>query len=94
MRYRSLQVAMAIVGLTACQPRTVIQDRPHLVSVPVATGCVSGDRPAPVPTMKQTIGDAAWKALTPRQKAAHLAAQSLRHQSRAQALDAATAGCR
>ena len=80
--------------LAACARPTLVRERIERVSVPVAVGCVAGERPSPVAPLSATFDAAAWAALTPRQKAAQVAAQALRHQSRGDALAAATRGCR
>jgi hypothetical protein len=87
---------LAALALAGCAHTgsTVKQDLPSRAAVPVAVGCVSGERPAAVAPLKERFDGAAWRALTPKQKTAEVAAQALRHQSRAQALDAATSSCR
>jgi hypothetical protein len=85
--------ALALFALSSCAPRTVVQERVQAVSVPVTVPCVSGPRPGAVAPLSAGHNATAWQALTVKQKAALVAAQGLRHQSRAQALDAATGAC-
>ena len=66
---------------------------PARATVPVAVGCVSGDRPDAVAPLSATHGHQEWTALSAQQKAALVAAQGLRHQNRSDALDAATGAC-
>jgi hypothetical protein len=89
-----MQICMvAVIG--GCAERGVIEPaKPVTISVPVAVGCVDGVRPDAVPALNTEFSVDAWAALTPRQKAALVAAQGLKHQSRAEGLDAATGGCR
>lgn len=87
-----LLTALVLTGCAGLQaPPLPVVER---VPVPVATGCVAGDRPAaPVP-LRDRYDAAAWAALTPAQKAAAVAAQALRHQNRGDAIAAATFACR
>jgi hypothetical protein len=81
--------------LVGCADRGAIEPaKPVTISVPVAVGCVDGDRPPAIAPLNTQFNVDAWAALTPRQKAALVAAQGLRHQGRAERLDAATGGCR
>jgi hypothetical protein len=91
---RSIFAVSAILALGACQPRVIVQDRIKTISVPVSVGCVAGERPEAVQPLRVKIGDAAWKALTARQKTDLVGAQALSHQSQGQGLGAATAGCK
>ena len=86
MRYLILLFALAGCG------GTVVQDRPTVVKVPVAIGCVSGARPDPVASLKAQHPD--WGSYTPKQKAALVAAQALRHKNYGQELDSATSACK
>lgn len=84
---------LAMLG--GCAGRGAIEPaKPVTTSVPVAVGCVDGDRPVAIAPLNTQFNVDAWAALTPRQKAALVAAQGLRHQSRADRIDAATGGCR
>ena len=88
-------ISAALLLLTGCGASGGIkEDRPTTVSVPVAVGCVAGERPAPVAPLSTQFDNAAWDALGAPQKAAAVSAQALRHQSAHGGLDAATAGCR
>lgn len=94
----NLPIAAAIIApiiLGGCgDKRTVVRDRIERVSVPVAVGCVSGERPAAVTSLKDQISADQWKALTLKQKAENVSAQALRHQSYGQAVSAATGACK
>lgn len=86
-------VLLAVLLLGGCTRATVVQDRPTAVSVPVTVPCVSGPRPDAVTPLSVAHSAREWAALTVKQKAALVAAQGLRHQSRADGLDAATGAC-
>lgn len=86
-------ICLSLVLIAACTRPTVVQERVSTASVPVTVPCLSGPRPAPVEPLQARLSDEQWKALTPKQKAALVAAQGQRHQTRAQALDAATGAC-
>lgn len=83
-----------MLALSACSSGTVVTEKVERVSVPVAVGCVSGERPAMVAPLKERFTADQWAALTPKQKSANVAAQGLKHQNRAQMLDSATGACR
>jgi hypothetical protein len=81
--------------LVGCADRGAIEPaKPVTISVPVAVGCVDGARPDGVVALNTEFDAAAWGRLTPKQKAALVARQGLRHQNRAAKLDAATGACR
>ena len=81
----------ALGGCAATAP--VVRETIKTVSVPVAVGCVVGSRPDAVPPLNIAIPTAEWRGLSPKQKAEAVAAQGLRHQNRADAIDAATGAC-
>lgn len=85
----------ALVLLIGCASRPGVQKETiATASVPVAVGCVSGDRPADVAPLNSVYDAVRWTAFTVRQKAAAVAAQGLKHQNRATALQSATGACR
>jgi hypothetical protein len=90
--YFIVLTGMLCLVLSGCGS-TVVQERIVTRSVPVTVPCVSGPRPDPVLPLSATISAAEWAKLTPRQKAAHVAAQGLRHQSHGEAIEAATGAC-
>lgn len=70
------------------------QARPEIVPpplIPVRVACIEGDRPDEVTPLTERYPD--WNKLTPKQKAAIIGAQGLRHQVFGQKLNAATIGC-
>jgi hypothetical protein len=72
------------------------QARPELVPpplIPVRVACVSGERPPAVAPLKERYTAEEWSRLTPKQKAAIIGAQGLRHQVFGEKLNAATIGC-
>lgn len=92
MRLLALFVAVGLAGCGAEDRRPL--ESPGTVSVPVAVGCVSGPRPSDVTPLQAEFPGQEWAKLTAKQKAALVAAQGLRHQSRAEGLEAATGACR
>lgn len=84
----------AMLGGCARGDRAPVREVVKTVSVPVAVGCVSGNRPDAVPPLASVYSASEWSALSAKQKAELVAAQALRHQNRAQALEAATGACR
>ena len=74
-------------------PQVIYRDRPVEVKVPVAQPCVVGTRPtAPVPLNKQYSAEA-WKALSPKQKAAIVSKHALDLKTYGENVNGATAGC-
>lgn len=88
-----MRIVLLAALLSGCATRTIVQDRPERASVPVTVPCVSGTRPDAVAPLSAQFSRQEWAKLNPKQKAALVAAQGLRHQSRADALDAATGAC-
>lgn len=87
---RAILVGLALVSLTACG-KTVVQDRPVQVKVPVPVSCVL-ERPAKPETLAARTPD--WDALDVRQKSAWVARHALDLRTYGEQLDAATGGCR
>jgi hypothetical protein len=79
---------LILFTLTACG-KTVIQDRPVRVAVPVAQSCAL-PRPTP-PAPLSARSD--WDSLDVKQKAALVAKQALLWQTYGEQLNAATAAC-
>lgn len=88
---RMIILAAALL-LTACGPRVITRDRVETVSVPVIQKCAS-EKPVSVQPVRDRIDEAAWAALTLKQKAETMAAQGLRHLNYAASLQAATSAC-
>ena len=63
--------------LAACSGKTVVQDRPVRVAVPVPAPCAT-KRPAKVPTLRDRFSDDEWAAMDARQKAAAVAEHAIR----------------
>lgn len=80
-----------LLTLTACGSRTVVEDRPQTVSVPVTVPCVSGERPEAVIPLTQAHPD--WMGKSVKQKTELAAAQALRYKSYGEALNASTGAC-
>ena len=70
-----------------------VRERIVTVSVPVTVPCVSGARPVAVPPLNIAIPEREWEGLSPKQKAEAVSAQALRHQNRAEKIEAATGAC-
>ena len=88
-------ILFAALLLAGCNHAAKPVESPgSVVSVPVAVGCLSGARPDAITPLSAQYGHEAWNALTVAQKAALVASQGLKHQNRADALDAATGGCK
>lgn len=87
---RAILVGLALAGLTACG-KTVTQDRPVTVKVPVPVACAL-ERPARPENLKARTPD--WDMLDVRQKAAWVGRQALDWQTYGEQLDAATGACR
>lgn len=81
-------IVLLFICLTACG-KTVIQDRPVTVKVPVAQSCAL-PRPTP-PAPLSTRSD--WDSLDVKQKAALVAKQALELRTAYEQLNAATAAC-
>lgn len=84
---------LVFMGAGCGDRRPIVETRIEPASIPVAIGCVSGDRPAGVTPLQTRFSAAEWAEKTPAQKAAEVAAQGLRHQSYGQATAAATGAC-
>ena len=92
MAYRIAVVGLLIV-LAGCQaPRTVIQDRPVTVEVPVTVPCIE-QRPEEPVALRDQLSSEEWAALTVDQRSALIAAQALARKIFADRLVSATAGC-
>lgn len=89
MKHRSAIVLFLL--LTACPGSVVVQDRPVTVRIPVNTPCVAGARPAPVASLQSQ--HPGWKTYSHKQKTELTAAQTLRHKSYGEAVNAATGAC-
>ena len=90
----SLLLFSCVSALGGCAQRSQpAAERIVRVSVPVTVPCVSGKRPDAVPPLSVAIPRAQWEGLSPKQKSEAVAAQALRHQNRADALEAATGAC-
>lgn len=89
-----LMLFSCISALGGCaRPSAQIAERIVTVSVPVTVPCVSGKRPDAVRPLSVAIPQAEWDGLSPKQKAEAVSAQALRHQNRADAIEAATGAC-
>lgn len=84
-------IGLLLIALTGCT-KTITQDRPVVVKVPVSAPCV-GARPSPVPTLQERFPDAVWAGMDVRQKAAAVGKQVLDRQAYGARLDAAIGGC-
>lgn len=84
----ALVMLVAVAGCT----RTVVEDRPQRVAVPVPQPC-AGERPDPVTPLKAEVPDAEWHGLDPRQKAARVGRKGLELRAYGEQLNAATAAC-
>lgn len=91
---RLLALGMALFCVACGDGRVRDVESPASIAVPVAVGCVDGPRPNAVDPLTVQYGKESWLALALSQKAAAVAAQALRHQNRADKIDAATIGCR
>lgn len=91
---RTYAICLSLAALGACASRTVIQERVQHASIPVMVGCVAGDRPAIVAPLSSVMTAAEWAKRSVKQKAALVGRQALQHQTRAEALAAATSACR
>lgn len=90
----TLMVVACAGMLGGCaRPSAPVAERIVTVSVPVTVPCVSGKRPDAVVALSVAIPQAEWDGLSPKQKAEAVSAQALRHQNRADAIDAATGAC-
>lgn len=87
-----LPAAAPLALLAACSTPTIVKDRISTVSVPVIQKC-AGDKPASVAALRDRVDQAAWGALSPKQKAETAAAQALRRMNYSDALTAATSAC-
>lgn len=87
-----LVIIVAAFLFAACSPRVVTKKRVETVSVPVIQKCAS-EKPALVTPLRDRIDDAAWMALSLKQKAETAAAQGLRHMNYSDQLGAATSAC-
>lgn len=92
MKQSILWAGLALAGCGATGAREVAP--PSTISVPIAVGCVSGARPDAVTPLSAQYGPEQWRAFSPKQKAEIVTAQALKHQSRAEGIDAATGACK
>lgn len=95
MRYLLFAATMLplTVSLVACgHSPTVVKERVETVSVPVIQKCAS-PKPADVTSLNGQIDEAAWQALSHKQRAERVAAQALRHMNYGDELGAATSAC-
>lgn len=77
--------------LAGCQSRVIYKDRVVTVTKPVATPCVSGERPPAVKSLKEKYPD--WYEKSPKQQAELFALQVIEENSYGKLLDAATSAC-
>ena len=87
---RMLIIAALLLG--GCAERAVTREAIRTVSVPVIQKCAS-EKPAAVTALRDRIDDAAWEALTLKQKAETVAAQGLRRMNHSALIEAATFAC-
>lgn len=90
-RYKASALYFLALALTGCT-RTITQERPTVVKVPVSAPCV-GVRPSHVPTLQERFPDAVWAGMDVRQKAGAVGKQLLDRQTYGARIDAATGGC-
>lgn len=86
-----LGIILAVsAALGGCSSRTVTRDVPVVVSRPVPQPCVTGwpQKPPPLPDGSH------WAGYDIKQKAAALGAYAINMTNYAEALNAATAGCK
>lgn len=82
-----MRLVVLCLLLAGCHSARPDPDKPPII---VTQPCAS-KRPDPVKPLRDQIAD--WGALTPRQKAAQVSAQALRHANYGDALSAATSAC-
>ncbi len=82
---------LALGVLSACSPKTVTQDRPVRVAVPVPAPCVS-ERPARVMAIADTYPE--WDSMDVRQKAAAVSESAVKLRTYSEQLNAATMACK
>lgn len=83
------------LALAACgDKRTLVRDEPSRASIPVATGCVSGERPTPPTALQAQIPADRWRSLSVKQKAESVSAQALDRTNFGIDLNAATGACK
>lgn len=87
-----MRVVIFALLLSGCGASGAVSDKPQVISVPVAVGCVSGARPEAVASLKTQFPE--WDEMSVKQKAGAVAAQGLRHMNRADGIDAATSACK
>lgn len=78
--------------LAGCSGKTIVQDRPVRVAVPVAAPCVTA-KPAQVQSLQTRYSDDEWAAMDVRQKAAAVAENAIRLRTYGEQLNAATIAC-
>lgn len=83
-----MKYAFLVLALAGCASG---QTSVETVSVPVAVGCIGGERPDPVHSLQSQHPD--WSEKTVKQKAELVSAQALRYKSYSEAVDAATGQC-
>lgn len=85
-----LALVVACAALSACSPKVVTKDRPVIVNRPVAAPCVTTwpQKPPPLPV------EGHWAGYDVRQKSAALGAYAINMTNYAEALAAATGGCK
>lgn len=90
---RTLIIAALLLSLAACATRpTVVKERIETVSVPVIQKCAS-PKPAEVMPLNGQIAEAAWLALSHKQRTQRFAAQGARRMNYGDELGAATSAC-
>lgn len=91
----ALILCALVIILSSCagHPGEIVRDRPTAVSVPVIQPCISGERPAPVRSLKDMITHEAWRALQFQQRVALAARQGLDRQTYGEQLAAVTGAC-
>ena len=82
----------AALALAGCG-KTITQDRPISVNVPVPQPCLAAARPAAVSPLRERYADAEWQAMDVRQKAATVGKHAGDLRAYGEDLNAATGGC-
>lgn len=89
---RTILFPLVSLALAACGG-TVTKEKIEHINVPVIQPCVTGPEVAKTPPLNSQYSDEEWKALTPKQKAAIVAGQGLKHQNEATLIRANSSSC-